>query len=125
MIQTYLILLGAIIFAVIGQLLLKTGMNILGPLDFSLKNVLFLLFSISKNIRILIGLFLYGFSFILWLFALSKLKLSLAYPATSLMYVFIILASWLILKESINFYQILGIIIILIGLFLLFFKGAQ
>jgi len=124
MIQTYLILLGAILFAVVGQVLLKSGMNVLGPLDLSFKNVLFLISSIFKNIHILISLFLYGFSLILWLFALSKLKLSLAYPATSLMYVFIILASWLVLKEAINFYQIIGIVIVLIGLFFLFFKGA-
>lgn len=124
MIQTYLILLGAILFSVVGQVLLKSGMNILGPLDFSFKNIIFLISSIFKNIHILISLFLYGFSLILWLFALSKLKLSIAYPATSLMYVFIILASWLILKETINFYQIIGIVVILIGLFILFFKGA-
>lgn len=124
MIQSYLILLGAILFAVVGQLLLKSGMLVLGPLDFSFKNVLFLIVNIFKSIHILIGLFLYGFSLILWLFALSKLKLSLAYPATSLMYVFIILASWLIFKETINFYQILGIIIILVGLCFLFLKGV-
>jgi len=124
MTQTYLILLGAILFAVAGQILLKSGMLVLGQLDFSFKNILFLLSSIFKNIYILIGLFSYGFSLILWLFALSKLKLSLIYPATSLMYVFVILASWLILKEAINIYQVLGIIIILIGLCFLFLKGA-
>lgn len=124
MTQTYLILLGAILFAVAGQILLKSGMLVVGQLDFSFKNILFLLSSIFKNIYILIGLFSYGFSLILWLFALSKLKLSLIYPATSLMYVFVILASWLILKEAINIYQVLGIIIILIGLCFLFLKGA-
>ncbi len=124
MIQIYLILLGAIICAVVGQILLKCGMNILGPLDFSFKNVIFLISSIFKNIHILIGLFFYGFSLILWLFALSKLKLSMAYPATSLMYVFIILASWFVFKEAINFYQIMGIVMILIGLFCLFFKSV-
>lgn len=120
MIQNYLILLTAILLAVCGQLLLKSGINILGPLNFSLKNILFLISHIFRNTYLLIGLLFYGVSLIFWLFALSKLKLSLAYPATSLMYVFIILASWLILKETINFYQILGLIIILIGLFLLF-----
>ena len=124
MINSYLILLGSILFAVVGQILLKSGMNILGPLDLSFKNIIFLLSSIFKNINILIGLFLYSISLIFWLFALSKLKLSVAYPATSLMYVFVILGSWLILKESINIYQIIGIIIILIGLSLLFLKST-
>lgn len=124
MIHSYLILLGAILFAVIGQVLLKNGMNVLGPLDLSFKNVIFLFLSIFKNINILIGLFFYSISLIFWLFALSKLRLSVAYPATSLMYVFVILGSWLILKESINIYQIIGIIIILIGLSFLFLKSA-
>lgn len=124
MIHPYSILLIAIISAVCGQMLLKTGMNALGPLDLSFKNILFLIVSIFKNIHILIGLFFYSISLIFWLFALSKLKLSIAYPATSLVYIFIILASWLILKETINIYQVIGVIIILIGLFFLFFKGA-
>lgn len=124
MTQNYIILLISILLAVCGQLLLKKGMLVLGSLDFSIKNIIYLLINIFKNFYIIIGLFFYGISLIFWLFALSKLKLSVAYPATSLMYVFIILSSWLIFKETVNFYQWLGVIFILFGLFFIFVKGS-
>ena len=121
---TYLLLFFDVILAASGQLLLKKGLAIIGPLEFGWKNIFFLFSNIFKNVYIIIALICYGFAFLFWLFVLSKLKLSLAYPSTALLYVFIILGSWLILKEEISFIQIVGIFIIFIGLTLLLKSAA-
>lgn len=119
-IVTFTLLMFDILLAVAGQLLLKHGMNQIGVLEFSLKNIQVLILAAMKNVYIWIALICYGLAMLLWLFILSKLKLSLAYPATALIYIFIMAGSWFILKERITAMQIAGVAIILIGMFFLF-----
>lgn len=120
MFQAFLILIISILLGVSAQLFLKRGVLDLGSLDFSLNNFFGLISRISQNIWLIGGLFLFGISFLLWLFVLSRLKLSVAYPiSTSLSFIFIALFSWLFLKEQLVPVQILGIFIILLGIFLL------
>lgn len=118
--QTYLILLFSILTAVCGQFLIKQGMTILGPQEFSLKTIWVLVKLVFTNFYILFGLACYGLGFLAWVYVLSKMKLSQAYPATSLIYVFVILGSHFLFKESITIYQIIGIVLILGGLFFIF-----
>lgn len=118
--STYILLFFNVFLAVSGQLLLKYGMNKIGELEFSISNVSVLFLAAIKNIYIWIALMCYGLGMVLWLFVLSKLKLSLAYPATTLIYVFVIAGSWFILKEKITAMQLVGITMMLIGMFFLF-----
>jgi len=113
---TILLLLADLVFAASAQLLLKKGMMTLGPLDFNFNNIYVLIIGVLKNIYILLAVFLYGFSLMFWLFVISKMKLSAAYPFTALMYVLIVLGSWLIFKETIHVYQWLGVSLIVVGL---------
>lgn len=120
MIQTFLILIISILFGVTAQLFLKRGVLNLGSFDFSFNGLFGLIHRISQNIWLISGLFLFGISFFLWLFVLSRLKLSVAYPiSTSLSFILITLFSWLFLKEQLLPVQISGIFIILLGIFLL------
>ena len=114
------LLLINVLLAVAGQLLLKKGMIVLGPIDFNLKNVFVLIGSVLKSWYIWLGVACYGFSLIFWLFVLSKAKLSMAYPFTALIYVMIIFASWLFFKEDFGAYQIIGTVVIIAGLLILF-----
>lgn len=120
MVSVYLILLFSILSSVVGQFLLKKGMIIIGPQELSFKVVLFLIKSIFNNIYIFFGLVCYGLSFISWLLVLSKIKLSAAYPALSLIYVFVIIGSYFLFKETITVFQIIGIFLIIGGLFFIF-----
>lgn len=118
--QTYLILFASILIAVVGQFLIKKGMMVFGPQEFNLKTILFLVKSIFTNFYVFFSLVCYAVSFLLWMIVLSKMKLAVVYPATSLVYVFVILGSYFIFKEPASLYQIIGIVLILIGLFFLF-----
>lgn len=67
---------------------------------------------------IVLGLFLYGISTILWILALKKVELSYAYPMVSLGYVFVFIASYFIFNEAMNWLKIGGLIFIMAGIVL-------
>src|SRR3972149_6648369 len=111
MFQSYLLILSATVTAVTSQFLFKKGMEGMGAVDFSLVNFWLIAKNALKSPFILVGLFSYGVSFILWLFVLSRLKLSIAYPFTALNIVLVTLLSYLFLKESISVLQIASIVL--------------
>ncbi len=67
------------------------------------------------NKRLLLGVFLYGFSSIFFLIGLRYGELSVLYPLTSLSYIWISLLSIKLLQEKMNFFKWLGIVAILVG----------
>lgn len=74
-----------------------------------------------QNVWIMSGLVLHGISFFLYVFILSKLKLSVFYPiATGASLVLITLLSVIILKEKLAAVQVVGITIIMVGMVLVF-----
>lgn len=119
MLQSYLLLLSAVVTAVASQFLFKKGMEGMGAVDFSLANFWLVAKNALKSPLILTGLVSYGVSFILWLFVLSRLKLSIAYPFTALNIVLVTVVSYLFLKESISILQIVSIVLICTGIVLL------
>lgn len=105
----YIIALISILLGSIAQYLLKIGMTSIN-LDKKL-----ILKSLVTNIPLLGGISCYGLSMIFWLYVLSKLELSKAYPLVSLGYVFTLLLGYFLLHESVNNYKILGISLIILG----------
>lgn len=69
------------------------------------------------------GIILYGISFILYMYLISKYDLGYIIPlATALVYVLIFFASFVIFKEAFTAIKIAGIVLIVIGLLLLNLK---
>ncbi|MTV48656.1 EamA family transporter [Heliobacillus mobilis] len=103
-----------------GQVLLKLGANRLaiepGPLWDTLVQGLL---QMAKNPLIIGGLFLFGCSSILWIMAVSKVQLSLAYPMVSLSYIIVLFASWALLGEPVTLMRIGGVLVICFGVFLI------
>ncbi|MDB9528819.1 EamA family transporter [Oscillatoria sp. CS-180] len=111
------LLLIAVLTNASGQLLLKLG---------ALKIVL--IDSASPLIRILriivipellAGLGLYAFGAVIYIFLLTRVKLSIAAPAGSLVYVFTVLLSYFVLGESLSILKYLGLVFIVLGVALL------
>ncbi|MDF2636375.1 MAG: protein of unknown function transrane [Pelosinus sp.] len=65
---------------------------------------------------IVLGLFLYGISTILWIMALKKVELSYAYPMVSLGYILVFIASYFIFHEPINWLRMGGMLFIIAGI---------
>ncbi len=108
-VQTYLLLLIAIVFAVIAQLLWKLGMS--RRPNFRLKD----LTSLTGNFPVLAGFSCFGISILLYLQALSNLNLSVAYPTVSLGYVLVIIMSKVCFKEPISPTRWISVFIICAG----------
>lgn len=65
---------------------------------------------------IVLGLFLYGISTIIWIMALKKVELSYAYPMVSLGYVFVFIASYFLFHEPLNWLRVGGMLFIMAGI---------
>lgn len=71
------------------------------------------------KLPIVLGLFLYGISTIIWIMALKKVELSYAYPMVSLGYIFVFIASYFIFHEPLNWLRVGGMLFILAGIALI------
>lgn len=100
------------------QLLLKLGMQSIGHFEFSWDNLAPISFKLVKNPYLFAGLFLYIFSFLAWLMTLSRVDVSYAYPFTALGYILTTLGGYYLFQENINLVRVLGIIVIIIGVYL-------
>lgn len=121
--STILALLVSIITASIAQIFLKKGVLNLTDLDLSFSSLSKLFFSIFQNKWLFLGASLFVFSFVFYLFVLSKLQLSLAYPVmVSAGIVLVAIGSWAFFQEQVSQWQVLGIFLIIFGIFLLFPK---
>ena len=112
-----LILLGVLLNAG-AQLLLKAGMSQIGHFDFTLANALPIGFKVMANPPIVSGLFLYVISVGVWLLVLSRVQVSFAYPMLSIGYVVNALAANYLFGEPLTSVRMLGIFIIISGVYL-------
>ena len=77
-------------------------------------------FSINFSWKMLLGIFCYGFSFLIWLYIVSKMNLTLAMPlSVALVNTLVIVESCLILKEKITLTQGIGILIVIVGVIIM------
>ena len=77
-------------------------------------------FSINLSIKMIIGILCYGFSFLLWLYLVSKLNLTIAMPlSVALVNTLVVVESCLLLKEKITLLQGIGIFVIIFGVSLI------
>ena len=117
-----LYILISVLVGAVGQVLLKKGMNDIGQLTLSLpwRQLGTTLWRIGTNPFVFIGLVVYLGATIFWLVALSHVDLSYAYPFACLSYVIMLIASWLLLKESIKPIRLLGTFVICMGVFIIY-----
>ena len=123
---SYIIVFVEALNAVAAQLLLKRGVETLGNVDFSVNGFWFIFLQIFKNVYLFSGLFLLGVSLLLWIWVISKIQLHLLYPAAvSLQLVLLVIGSWLWFNETLVPSQIIGILVIIAGIFLLSVGGVN
>jgi multidrug transporter EmrE-like cation transporter len=101
-------LIGALLFGVLGQLLLKSGAVAGGSV---LEQVL-------RPIT-LAGLVFYGGAAFLYLIALRGIPVSVAFPSAAAQYVVVAVVGWLVWAEPVGLQQIGGLALIICGVLLL------
>lgn len=118
-----LILLGVLLNAG-AQLLLKAGMTQIGHFDFSLANAWPIGLKVAGNPPIISGLFLYVMSVVVWLLVLSRVQVSYAYPMLSIGYIVNAIAAYYLFGEPLTSLRVLGIFIIMAGVYLVARTGG-
>ncbi len=100
------------------QLLLKAGTNRVGEFAFTLENIVPIGSKLALSPPILAGLACYVVSVGVWITALSRVPVSVAYPLLSVGYIVNAFAAWYLFGESITAQKLLGIGFIVVGVYL-------
>jgi multidrug transporter EmrE-like cation transporter len=112
---SWALILGAVLLGTMAQLLLKAGTTAVGSFAFSGANLIPVGWQLATQPLILGGIFAYGLSLIVWIMALSRVEVSIAYPMVSIGYVLTAIAAWYFLGESVSAMRIAGIGVIILG----------
>ena len=116
MIKFIPLILFSVLLNAIAQLVLKKGMSTIGGGK--------IVFKIITNPYIIAGMGIYGISILSWLFVLSKVNVSVAYPFLSIGFIFSSIAAYYVFNEPLTIHKIIGIALICAGLvFLSLSKG--
>ncbi len=115
--QLALVLTGVLLNA-IAQLLLKAGAGTLANVELRASNAAAIASRLVFNVPIIAGLACYALSVVVWILALARVEVSVAYPMLSLGYVVNALAAWWLFNESLSGARLAGIGIILVGVWL-------
>lgn len=111
-----LVLTGVLLNAA-AQLLLKAGTNAVGSFAFSVENLLPVGCRIATQPWILAGIGCYVVSVIVWILALSRTEVSVAYPMLSIGYLLNAIAAWYLFGEAVTPQRLAGIGLIMLGVF--------
>lgn len=99
-----------VILASSGLVLFKLG-SINSNINMSILGI-----NLNFSYKMILGIICYGFSFLLWMYIVSKLNLTFAMPlSVALVNTLVILESCLLLKEKISIGQGIGIFLIIVG----------
>jgi undecaprenyl phosphate-alpha-L-ara4N flippase subunit ArnE len=109
--SAFLVLVGTILCDIIGQLCFKAGLDSADGGDAT--RLVWL--KVATTPLIWLGMATYAIEIGAWLFVLSRMPLSLAFPLASLSYCGIALASRFILKEPVSQRRWLGTALIALG----------
>lgn len=107
----------SIILNTLAQIMLKIGVNKIVCSNFDDKKVLENLYNMLLSPYVICSLLVYTFSMTVWLLVLSKVEVSFAYPLTSLGYILTAAIGYIFLQEEVNLIRVIGIIIIIIGVY--------
>lgn len=113
-----MLVLAGVLLNAVAQLLLKAGTNAVGTFAFTADNLFPVGLKVASNPFIVSGLGCYVISVVVWIMALSRVEVSLAYPMLSIGYVVNALAAWYLFGEALGAQRMVGIATIIVGVFL-------
>ena len=115
---TFSLLMTGVLLNAGAQLLLKAGTNSVGVFEFSRDNILPVGWKLATEPHIVGGLGCYVISVVIWVMALSRVEVSIAYPLLSVGYVVNALAAWYLFGEAVTPMRLTGIGVIIIGVYM-------
>lgn len=113
--------LAYIVFNSFGALIIKYKINEMGTIQFSsFRFVIKYFYELIKSPLIICGIFSIFISAFVWMVALSRLQISIAYPvAVGLNFIVVVTVALIFFKEHLSAEKIIGIVLIFISVFLI------
>jgi len=115
---SFMLVLAGVLLNAAAQLLLKAGTNAIGAFAFTADNLVPVGIKVASDPFIVSGLGCYALSVVVWIMALSRVEVSLAYPMLSIGYVVNAVAAWYLFGEALTAQRMIGIATIIAGVFL-------
>ncbi|MBY0340884.1 MAG: EamA family transporter [Rhodocyclaceae bacterium] len=112
------LILSGVLLNAIAQLLLKAGTNAVGHFAFHAGNIVPVGLKLALQPYILGGVACYAVSLVVWIMALSRVPVSIAYPMLSIGYVINAFIAYHWFGEPLSAQKLLGIGLIIIGVVL-------
>lgn len=109
----------------IADLLIKKGINLSGTGLAGVVNIVGFLLKLSTSYLVLLGILLYIVNFFILITVLSRLELSIAFPAGSISYILVPLLSIIFLHENVTLMRWSGIICIIAGIYFISRSGKE
>ncbi|MGJ7498463.1 SMR family transporter [Variovorax sp. RT4R15] len=122
----FVLILTGVLLNAGAQLLLKAGAMSVGPISLVSSGAALWRtgLSLAQHPSILGGLALYAISVAVWIVALSRVDVSIAYPMLSIGYVVSALVAWGLFHEAVTAQRWIGMGVILIGVTLVARSGS-
>ena len=113
--------LAYIVFNSVGALIIKYKINEMGTIQLSsFRFVIKYFYELIKSPLIICGIFSIFISAFVWMVALSRLQISIAYPvAVGLNFIVVVTVALIFFKEHLSVEKIIGIVLIFISVFLI------
>ena len=115
----FLLILTGVLLNAVAQLALKASVKGMGAIGLSMTGSGAVALRLMSEPWLWVGLFCYGISVIIWILALSRVDVSIAYPMLSIGYVVNAFAAWMLFGEVLSVAKLAGIGIIIIGVYIL------
>ena len=116
--SAFVFLLSGVLLNAAAQLLLKAGTNTLGVITLTRDNWTDTLARMATQGHFIAGAALYAISLVVWIFGLSRVPVSIAYPMLSLGYIVNAVAAHYLFGETVSVTRWLGIGFIVLGVWL-------
>ncbi len=121
----FALVLGGVLLNAVAQLLLKAGAASAGPLVAGAgRDWAATAWRLAVHPAVLGGLACYALSVVVWIVALSRVEVSVAYPMLSIGYVVTTLLAWALFGEAVDAERWLGIALIGAGVVFVARSGA-
>ena len=117
--SSFALILTGVLLNAAAQLMLKAGANRVGPLEIETQTLVLAARDLALSPPIIGGIFCYVVSVAVWIVALTRVEVSLAYPMLSIGYVVNAIAAWMLFGEHLTPMRLAGILVIILGVYLL------
>jgi multidrug transporter EmrE-like cation transporter len=115
---SFALILAGVLLNAAAQLLLKAGTNAVGQFEFTTANAVPVGTRLALEPHILGGIACYVVSLVLWILALSRVEVSVAYPMLSIGYVVNAVAAYYLFGEAVTATRLVGIGVIVLGVYI-------